>query len=62
MWCISGVSGHLDRRPRQTQARWLTAWDADGGCEVVHRPVGIGRTLAAIAFFAVFLMLVGAGS
>lgn len=37
-------------------------WDADGGFEVLHRPVGIGRTSAAITFFVVFLMLVGAGS
>lgn len=40
----------------------VTTWDADGGFEVVHRPVGVGRALAAIAFFVVFLMLVGAGS
>lgn len=40
----------------------VTTWDADGGYEVVHRPVGVGRTLAAIAFFVVFLMLVAAGS
>ena len=39
-----------------------TTWDAGGGFEVLHRPVGIDRTLAAIAFFVVFQMLVGAGS
>lgn len=39
-----------------------TSWDADGGFEVVHRPVGIGRTLAAIVFFALFFMLISAAS
>ena len=40
----------------------VTTCDADSGYEVVHRPVGVARTLAAIVFFVVFLMLVGAGS
>lgn len=47
---------------RKLKRGGVTTWDADGGYEVVHRPVGVGRTLAAIAFFVVFLMLVGAGS
>lgn len=39
-----------------------TSWDIDWGFEVVHRPVGVGRTLVGIAFFVIFIMLVGAGS
>lgn len=47
---------------RKLKRGGVTTWDADGGYEVVLRPVGVGRTLAAIVFFVVFLILVGAGS
>jgi hypothetical protein len=33
----------------------VTTWDGDGRFMVAHRKVGIGRTLIAIAIFAVLI-------
>lgn len=39
-----------------------TSWDAEGGFDVLHRPVGTGRIMAAIGIFLLFILVVGAGS
>jgi len=35
----------------------FTSWDRDGGFTVAHKNLGAGRTIAAIAIFAAFVIL-----
>jgi hypothetical protein len=39
-----------------------TSWDKEDGFVVSHEQVGVGRTLAAIVFFIMFLVLIAVGS
>jgi|GEM_PF-2815039 len=39
----------------------ITSWDKDDGFSVTHETIGVPRVLAAVAFFFVFLVIVGIG-
>lgn len=40
----------------------ITSWDSDGGFSVTHETIGVPRILAAIGFFALFLVVIAIGS
>jgi len=46
---------------RRLKREGRTSWDADGGFTVTHQTIGAGRTVAAVLFFLIFLMLMGSG-
>jgi uncharacterized RDD family membrane protein YckC len=45
---------------RRLKRQGHTSWDAEGGCEVRHEPIGLGRVLLALGLLFLFLMLVAA--